>query len=190
MRIKLALAGLMALLVFIGAGANAYPANAQPTRQDDTAVTFVGTLDDDPDVFVAVAVLGDEATIYICDGQADKNTVSVAEWFIGPMLRGQVEVLNESGNRVEVTLSGDIGSGQFTFADGTVKTFTLIRLEAGGLFRSEFKFGENIFVGGWIIFADGSARGAVLQRATANTPAILQPASFVQFNSITIKITE
>ncbi|MBZ0319228.1 MAG: hypothetical protein K8L91_22630 [Anaerolineae bacterium] len=189
MRIKATLSLIIAIMIFAGAGSRA---QAQPSREDAVALTYVGTIEGEPDVFVGVGLVGEEATVYICDGQADKNTVSVAEWFIGPVLNGQVEVLNESGNRVEVSLTEDTGSGQFTFADGTVKTFTLelVELEGPGLFRSEFAFGDNLFIGGWIILSDGSARGAVFQRPTATAPAILVPASFVQFNGITIKITE
>ncbi len=192
MRIKVALTLLIAIVMLVGASVATHRAHAQPSQEEVIAVTFVGTIEGEPDVFVGVGLVGEEATIYICDGQADKNTVSVAEWFIGPVLRGQVEVVNESGNRAQVTLNETTGSGQFTFADGTVKTFTLelVALEGPGLFRSEFSFGENLFIGGWIILSDGSVRGAVFQRPLPNTPAILVPANFVQFNGITIKITE
>lgn len=180
MRIKAALSLMIASMIFAGAS---YRAQAQPSREDAVAVTYVGTIEGEPDVFVGVGLVGDEATVYICDGQADKNTVSVAEWFIGPVLNGRVEVLNESGNRAQATLDEQTGRGQFTFADGTVKTFTLELVENGGLFRSEFGFGDNLFVGGWIILADGSVRGAVLQRPTVTTPAILEPANFLVFSS-------
>ncbi|CAG0985467.1 hypothetical protein ANRL2_02775 [Anaerolineae bacterium] len=185
MRIRVALSLIIAIMIFAGAGFATYRAQAQPSREDDVAVTYVGTIEGEPDVFVGVGLVGDEATVYICDGQADKNTVSVAEWFIGPVLNGQVEVLNESGNRAQVTLNETTGSGQFTFVDGTVKTFTLelVQIEGAGLFRSEFGFGENLFVGGWIILSDGSVRGAVLQRPTVTTPAILEPANFLVFSS-------
>ncbi len=186
MRIKAALTLLIAIIMLVGAGVATYRAQAQPSQEEQVvAVTYVGNIEGEPDVFVGVGLVGEEATIYICDGQADKDTVSVAEWFIGPALRGQVEVLNESGNRAQVILDETTGSGQFTFADGTVKTFTLelVVIEGAGLFRSEFGFGDNLFVGGWIILSDGSARGAVLQRPTVNSPAILEAANFLVFNS-------
>lgn len=183
MRIKVALTLLIAILMLVGTSVATYRAHAQPSQEEVIAVTFVGTIEGEPDVFVGVGLVGEEATVYICDGQADKDTVSVAEWFIGPVLRGQVEVLNESGNRAQVNLDETTGNGQFTFADGTIKTFTLERIETGGLFRSEFGFGDNLFIGGWIILSDGSVRGAVLQRPTVNSPAILEAANFLVFTS-------
>ncbi|MBI5929431.1 MAG: hypothetical protein HY862_08990 [Chloroflexi bacterium] len=174
---------IITLLVVLLGGLNPYMAQAKPSRAE-TAVTYVGTITGEADVFVGVGLVGEEATIYICDGQADKNTVSVAEWFIGPISRGQIEILNESNNRAQATLNGKTGEGQFTFADGSVKAFTvtLVEGEASGLFRSEFGFGANQFIGGWIILPDGSVRGAVLQRATPDTPAILTPATFIDFS--------
>ncbi|MBZ0317105.1 MAG: hypothetical protein K8L91_11855 [Anaerolineae bacterium] len=163
---------------------NRHIAQAKPSRAE-TAVTYVGTITGEEDVFVGVGLVGEEATIYICDGQNEQNSVSIAEWFIGPILRSQIEILNESNNRVQASLNGSAGEGTFTFADGSVKTFSvaLVEGENAGLFRSEFSFGDSHFLGGWIILSDGSVRGAVLQRATADSPAVLTPASFIDFNT-------
>jgi hypothetical protein len=179
------LALIVVVALLLSAGVATYKAHAQPAREETIALTFVGTIEGQPDVFVGVGLIDGEATIYICDGQADKDVVNFAEWFIGPVANNQAEVLNESGNRAEVSLHETTGEGQFTFADGTVMTFTLelLEIEGAGLFRSEFGFGDTLFVGGWIILADGTLRGAVLQRPTVNTPAILEPANFLVFNS-------
>ncbi|MBI5931115.1 MAG: hypothetical protein HY862_17530 [Chloroflexi bacterium] len=183
MRIKAALSLVIAVMILVGAGFATYRAHAQPPQEETVAVTYVGTIEGEPDVFVGVGLIDEEATVYICDGQADENFVGIAEWFIGPVLNNQVEVLNDSNDRVTVTLDGDTGEGQFTFADGTVKTFTLeiVSEPRSGLFRSEFSFGENQFIGGWIILPDGSVRGAILQRATPITPPALVPASVINF---------
>lgn len=179
------LALIVVVALLLSAGVATYKAHAQPAREETIALTFVGTIEGEPDVFVGVGLIDGEATIYICDGQADKDVLNFAEWFIGPVANNQAEVLNESGNRAEVSLHETTGEGQFTFADGSVKAFSLelVEIEGAGLFRSEFGFGENLFIGGWIILADGTVRGGVVQRATATTPAILEPASFSRFNT-------
>src|SRR5262245_54333535 len=66
---------LVGLLLIVGIGASAPVAQAQ-TETPPTTKLYVGTLSDAADVFVGLAITGDDVTLYICDGQADKKTVS------------------------------------------------------------------------------------------------------------------
>src|SRR5262245_21286618 len=146
------------------------------------AITYGGHITGIDDEFVGVAIDGDNnATVYICDGQPDKGTVSIAQWFVGTINNGLIDVTAANGNRVEVTVTPANANGKFTFADGTVKEFALDLFPASaGLFRSEFAFGDKKLVGGWIVLPDGSVRGAVFDTETEE----LVPASFVEFNKV------
>jgi hypothetical protein len=150
--------------------------NAQDSSNADEPVTlFIGTVTDFEDEFVGLAIDGENVTIYICDGQADKGTISIGQWFIGIVADNAIDITAANGNRVEVTLDEETATGKFTFTDGTVKEFVL-RLAEGGaaLYRSEFAFGEDEYVGGWLVLEDGSVRGSVFNKQTA----VLVPASF------------
>ena len=124
---------------------------------------YIGTVVDKPDEFVGIAVFGDDATIYICDGQPDKGTVRIAEWFIGKVVDHKIDKTGKTGNQVLASLAKKSAEGQFKFKDGTVKKFNLRRGEGTtALYRAEFAFGDKHYVGGWLVLADGSVRGAVL----------------------------
>lgn len=161
-----------------------YAAQAKPGQEEEVAITYVGNVTENEDEFVGVGIIDGEATVYICDGQSETGFVGIAQWFIGSIEDNHIDITTEAGDRVEVTLTETTGEGQFTFADGSVRAFSLalVEDEDAGLFRSEFAFGEDLFVGGWIILADGTVRGAVLRRATDTTPALLSPASFRGFS--------
>ena len=142
-------------------------------------VTFGGHVTGSDNEFVAVGIGEDSATIYICDGQADKGTVTIAEWFSGPVVDNRIDITSEAGHRVEVSISGDAASGKFTFADGTVKEFELELLEGrSALYRSEFAFGDIRFVSGWLVLPDGSVRGATRNLVSGE----LTPATFINFS--------
>ena len=59
----------------------------------------------EPDEFVGIAVFGDDATIYICDGQPDKGTVRIAEWFIGKVVDHKIDKTGKTGNQVLASLA-------------------------------------------------------------------------------------
>ena len=124
---------------------------------------YIGKVADKPDEFVGIAVFGEDTTIYICDGQPDKGTVRIAEWFIGKVADKKIDITGKTGNQVLAALSRRSAQGQFKFKDGTVKKFDLTRGESTtALYRAEFAFGDKHYVGGWLVLADGSVRGAVL----------------------------
>ena len=142
----------------------AVPALAAQAVEKSDYRLYVGTVADKPDEFVGVAVLGQDATIYICDGQPDKGHVRIAEWFIGKVADNKIEQTGKTGNKVEVALTDASAEGHFTFKDGLIKSFTLAKgEETTALYRAEFAFGNQHYAGGWLVLPDGSVRGAVLQ---------------------------
>jgi hypothetical protein len=182
MRLRQWIVALFGTMLLITAGFAAFSVQAQDTAQPLPEVTlYTGQIVGIPDEFVGVSIIGTDATIYICDGQPDKGTVSIAEWFIGPVTDKAIDVTNPSGNRVQVALTDTQANGSFTFADGSVKTFSLgLSFNDTALYRSEFTFGEVSFVGGWLILPDGQVRGAVFNKSTST----LSPATLSGFNFI------
>jgi hypothetical protein len=156
-----------------------YPSLAQGTAADASAVMYIGRVSGFENEFVGLAVQGDSAVIYICDGQADKGTVSVAEWFVGAGDSEVIDITAKSGNRVEAQVAATTAVGKFTFTDGSTKTFSLELVTDGnsGLLRSEFRIADHPFIAGWLVLPDGSVRGAVFDSETGD----LSPASLVSY---------
>lgn len=161
-------------------GATASSLLAQEEASEDFTM-LVGTVTGIPDEFVGLAIVGDTATVYICDGRPADGTVSIAEWFIGTVENNLIDITAISGNRVQITLDGNTAAGQFTFTYGDVKAFELAAAEGNsGLYRSEFALGDLEYVGGWLVLPDGSVRGAVRDMQSGD----LVPATLSQFEQI------
>lgn len=171
---------VISIVVICSAALAASVVNAQESEEAEFQ-QFIGTVTGEEDIFVGLAILDGEATIYICDGQAALGLVSIAEWFVGPVVDNTINITADSGNTVEVTIAGDTATGKFTFTDGSVKEFVLHLPEGNsGLFRSDFSLGELDYIGGWLVLPDGSVRGAISQQDTSTLfPATLE--SFGQF---------
>ena len=139
-------------------------------------VLFIGTVTDVPDEFVGVAIEGENVTLYICDGKADEDTVSIAQWFVGTVADNVIDITAANGNRVQATIDGETMTGTFTFTYGSTRDFVLALAEGeAALYRSEVAFGEDEYVLGWLVLADGSLRGAGFKKGSEE----LSPASFV-----------
>ena len=134
---------------------------------------YVGQLTDNADVFVGLAISKDQVTLYICDGQADKATVSFGEWFIGSVKDNAIDITAPSGNRVQVTITDPVADGQFLFKDGTVKKLSLKLDPDAQLLRSEFTIDGEKYIAGWIILADGSVRGSLKRPNGDLVPAFM-----------------
>lgn len=146
-----------------------FPAHAQDSEDEEEAepVLFVGTVTDNENEFVAVAIDGENVTVYICDGNPDEETVSIAQWFVGTLVDNTIAITADNGNSVAAVVAEDGVTGAFTFADGTTKAFVLALSEDdAGFYRSEFSIGDEDYVAGWIILPDGSVRGATLHPRT------------------------
>jgi hypothetical protein len=170
--VALALIGLISLIA----------QNIGVQAEEKSAYTlYIGTVADRADEFVGIAVFGEDATVYICDGQPDKGTVRVAEWFIGKVVDDAIDKTGKSGNQVLASLTGGSAEGQFKYKDGTVKKFKLTRGEdTTALYRAEFALGDKHYVGGWLVLADGSVRGAVLNVEEQ----LLVPSDIIAFNAL------
>ncbi|HEX2623589.1 MAG TPA: hypothetical protein VHL11_25690 [Phototrophicaceae bacterium] len=146
-------------------------------EEADEPVLLIGTITNETDLFVGLSIDGEDATLYICDGQADKGTISIGQWFVGKVVDGAIAVTAANGNQVEVTLNEEeeTASGKFTFTDGTIKEFVLTLAEdEAALLRSEFAFGDHKYIGGWLVLANGDIRGSVFEVDTETlVPATL-----------------
>jgi hypothetical protein len=141
---------------------------------------FIGTVTGIEDEFVGIALDGENVIIYICDGQPDEGTVSIAQWFIGTVAEDGVAITAANGNSVAATITEAGATGQFTFADGSTKDFVLTLAEdEAALYRSEFTAGDINFIGGWLVLADGSVRGAFV--TIVDELVTLSPASLVSY---------
>jgi hypothetical protein len=172
MRFNKLLGLVTSLLIIVMAALLVFVATAQD--EEEVAPTlFIGTVTDIENEFVGIAVDGENVTIYICDGNAEEDTVSIAQWFIGTVTDGEIAITAANGNSVEAALSADGATGTFTFADGTTKEFVLaLAAEEAALYRSEFSLGDDDYVGGWLVLPDGSVRGAISKTADRTlTPA-------------------
>lgn len=143
---------------------------------EESLVLFIGTVTGVPDEFVGLAIEGENVTLYICDGKADEGTVSIAQWFVGTVADNTIDITAPNGNRVQVTLTEDAATGTFTFTDGSTRDFVLALAEGeAALYRSDFAFGDEEFVLGWLVLADGSLRGAGFVKSTGELfPATLE----------------
>jgi hypothetical protein len=153
--------------------------NAQEA-EEVAPILFIGTVTGIEDEFVGIAIDGENVIIYICDGQPDEGTVSIAQWFIGTVAEDGVAITAQNGNSVAATITEAGATGQFTFADGSTKDFVLTLAEdEAALYRSQFVAGETTFTGGWLVLADGSVRGAF--NFELNGLVTLSPASLVSY---------
>ena len=143
--------------------------------EEDSAILFIGTVTGTPDEFVGLAVDGENVTFYICDGRPEENLVSIAQWFVGTLAGDTIDITAANGNRVQIIVTVDAAIGTLTFTDGTTKEFVMTLAEdEAALYRSDFAFGEVEYVGGWLVLADGTVRGAVFQKGTEElVPATL-----------------
>lgn len=108
------------------------------------------------DAYIGIARNGAGVTAYVCDGQ------SVATWFKGKANGdGSIDLTSADGSKLQGTLSGDTFSGSFTPAGGAAQAYTASKASGdAGLYRLEETADGGTVVGGWVVLADGSLRGA------------------------------
>jgi hypothetical protein len=113
------------------------------------------------DVAVAVAVKGDQASAYLCDGAA------VEDWLKGSAENGQVELTSKDGaSSLSAKLEGKRLVGEVNL-DGKATPFSIAVAESpAGLYRGEN--GETTV--GWIIMPNGQQVG-IANSAGEETPA-------------------
>jgi hypothetical protein len=155
---RLALVGAVLALV-VGAS---WPvtATAEPSAETPTG-TWVARVEDS-DAYVAVVVgKGDgdrrrPAAVYVCDG------AQLAEWFSGSTRRARLYLSSETGSAVVARITKPKVTGTVTLGDGTRLPFEARRAKGdAGLYRAEKTVGAAEYLGGWVVLADGTQRGAV-----------------------------
>lgn len=128
-------------------------------------VAYAGRADDGV-LAIAVAIRGDRAAAYLCDGRR------IEAWFSGTAAQGRVELATRDGSgRLSAALIGDrlqgeaIAGGQrFTFAIGVAAPPT-------GVYRGE----DGSTTIGWIVLPDGSQVGIATTGGSAAPAPELDP---------------
>lgn len=127
---------------------------SQPLADDSRRGTYLGELDDDPDVFVAITTDEGLVRVYVCDGD------TFGHWFSGEVYGNSFDLVHPSGARVSGALSNGRAVGRYTRADGTSATFEAsFPTGDGGLFRADRLLPDGRVTAGWIVHDDGDVRG-------------------------------
>ena len=143
------------------------PPAPSETRPKDSKfpdkVVYAGRTEDDS-AAIAVAVLGDKAAAYLCDGR------NVESWFRGTVEEHEITLKSKNGATLEAKLDGDHIKGTIEINE----RHTEVRDQRGeasrpGCYRAR---GSKTTIG-WIVLPDGSQVGS---RRPARTPR-LRPSS-------------
>ncbi len=160
-----AVAALFAVLLIVNIGTTTPNVQAQPTiapspRSAPASAAapapsplsegvFVGR-SDDKKVTLAIAIKGDRAAGYLCDGK------SLEAWLKGTVTGDQVELLGKDGAKVTGTFGADTIRGTMTI-DSKQSSYTgEIAEKPAGLYRARGGDASSI---GWIVLPDGSQVG-------------------------------
>jgi hypothetical protein len=124
-------------------------ATAEPEGdQFPEKVVYAGRTDDDSTA-IAVAVLGDRAAAYVCDGR------NVESWMRGSARDGELKLRAKNGDTVEAKLEGSTIDGTIELGDEKLD-FTIDEAKRpAGLYRVR---GSGYTIG-WIVLPDGSQVG-------------------------------
>jgi hypothetical protein len=108
---------------------------------------------------IAFSTNGQQVMAYLCNG--DDKSISLAEWFKGPVTTTGIDITNAHGAHLVATVTAGTITGTVTLKDGQSAPFTARRLPNPGsnygLFRSQETFGGVRYLGGWIFNPQGFA---------------------------------
>ena len=127
-------------------------------------VVYAGRTDDGS-ATIAVAVLGDQAAAYLCDGR------SVESWFRGTVEGADVSLKSKSGATLEATLDGDHIKGTVEIKNDTQKFEINEANKPAGLYRAR---GSKATIG-WIVLEDGSQVGVQTTGTDSSAAPQLDP---------------
>ena len=127
-------------------------------------VVYAGRTDDGS-ATIAVAVLGDQAAAYLCDGR------SVESWFRGTVEGADVSLKSKSGATLEATLDGDHIKGTVEIKNDTQKFEINEANKPAGLYRAR---GSKTTIG-WIVLEDGSQVGVQTTGTDSSAAPQLDP---------------
>ena len=127
-------------------------------------VVYTGRTDDGP-AAIAVAVLGNQAAAYVCDGR------NVESWFRGTVEGGRLSLKSKSGEALQAELDGDHLKGTVQIKSGTQKFEINEASKPAGLYRAR---GSKTTIG-WIVLEDGSQVGVQTTGADSSAAPQLDP---------------
>ena len=123
-------------------------------------MVYAGRTDDDS-AALAVAVLGEKAAAYVCDGH------TIESWMRGTARDGELKLRAKNGDTLEAKLKGskiegkvEVGDEKLNFTIGEAK-------RPAGLYRAR---GSSYTIG-WIVLPDGSQVGIETSDSGPKTPA-------------------
>lgn len=140
------------------------------TEADANTGSYVGTVDASA-AYVAVVVEPDGATLaYVSDGDES------VDWLDGRVADDAASLRNDGGAVLDVTFTDDGATGSFTRPGVAPLTFTVEPADApAGLYRAEKVLADGLYVGGWVVLADGTQKGAVRRFETPLPPGSVDP---------------
>ena len=127
-------------------------------------VVYAGRTDDGP-AAIAVAVLGNQAAAYVCDGR------NVESWFRGTVEGGRLSLKSNNGEALQAELDGDHLKGTVQIKSGTQKFEINEASKPAGLYRAR---GSKTTIG-WIVLEDGSQVGVQTTGADSSAAPQLDP---------------
>jgi hypothetical protein len=144
-------------------------ASASETAKDSEfpeKVVYAGRTDDGS-AAIAVAVLGNQAAAYVCDGR------NVESWFRGTVEGRRVTLESKSGATLEAELDGDHLKGNVEIKNETQKFEINEANKPAGLYRAR---GSKTTIG-WIVLEDGSQLGVQTTGTDSSAAPQLDPAN-------------
>ena len=141
--------------------------SASETAEDSEfpeRVVYAGRTDDGP-AAIAVAVLGNQAAAYVCDGR------NVESWFRGTVEGGRLSLKSKSGEALQAELDGDHLKGAVQIKNDTQKFEINEASKPAGLYRAR---GSKTTIG-WIVLEDGSQVGVQTTGADSSAAPQLDP---------------
>ncbi|OLF14950.1 hypothetical protein [Actinophytocola xanthii] len=127
---------------------------------------YAGEVDKGP-MTIAVAVKGEEAAAYLCDG------ATVESWLQGSAVDGRLDLKSKDGkNRVVGSLQGRNLTGKVTVGGRELPFTAPVATAPAGVYRGE---GAEATIG-WIILPDGSQVGIAKSRGGSEPAPRLDPA--------------
>ena len=136
-------------------------ATAEPAGDEfPNKVVYAGRTDDDR-AAIAVAVLGDQASAYLCDGR------NVESWMRGTAQDGELKLRAKNGDTLEAKLDGSKIEGKIEIGDEKLDFRVGEAKRPAGLYRAR---GTKYTIG-WIVLSDGSQVGIETRNDGTSTKA-------------------
>jgi hypothetical protein len=145
--------------------------SVSPSESDEDGdfpeeVVYAGRAEDNAGA-IAVAVLGNQAAAYLCDGR------NVESWFRGTVDGAAISLTSKGGARLQASPDGDHIKGSVKINNDTVRFEVDEAKKPAGLYRVR---GSKTTIG-WSVFEDGSQLGVQTTGADSSAAPQLDPAS-------------